>query len=118
MFEKEIAEAGITADRVVKAINDQFGFDLLAVSGEGVEYTSFRFHDSKRSGHITDWIAKHSVQAASLATERQVSYIMSLIRGGAANRGGYMSGPTTFDGVKQLTKTQASAYIDSLTGRY
>lgn len=56
--------------------------------------------------------------AAPLASERQVSYIMSLIHRGAHHEGGFFSGPTTLAGVQSLTRSEASTYIDSLTGRY
>lgn len=60
--------------------------------------------------------------AAPAATERQVAFIIRLI--GAAQRhgdeglGGFMHGPTTWDGISQLTRREASVYIDSLTGQY
>lgn len=56
---------------------------------------------------------------APLATERQVSYILTILARGAGDEGGYISGgPTTRDQIARLTRRQASDYIDSLTGRY
>lgn len=52
------------------------------------------------------------------ATERQVSYIMSLISQGAHEEGGFIAGPTTRAEIAKLTKAEASAYITSLKGNY
>lgn len=50
------------------------------------------------------------------ATARQVEYILSLLarHGG----GGFYQGPRDRGGIAQLTKAQASLYIDSLTDNY
>lgn len=53
-----------------------------------------------------------------LATDRQVAYVMSLIRGGAHREGGFMVGPTTIDKVRLMTRREASAYISSMKGDY
>lgn len=57
---------------------------------------------------------------ADAATGRQVDYIMSLLvkRARSGDRGGFMLGPTTREGVAQMTRTDASAYIDSLRETY
>lgn len=52
------------------------------------------------------------------ATDRQVDYIMSLLRSGRHQEGGFMTGPTTREGVAAMSKREASAYITSLTGQY
>ena len=68
--------------------------------------------------------AAETVKAAPVAgsqiTERQISFIMSLLgrRERSGEAGGFMAGPTTREGVARLTRNQASSYIDSLTGRY
>lgn len=56
--------------------------------------------------------------AEPLATEKQVAYILRLLAQGAADEGGFMSGPRDRAGIAAMTRRQASAYIDSLTGRY
>lgn len=55
-----------------------------------------------------------------LATERQVEYIVSLLARRARNGdgGGFFSGPTNIEGIRRLTKDEASTYIDSLTENY
>lgn len=55
-----------------------------------------------------------------LATDRQVSYIMSLLaqRASSGEGGGFFAGPTDEAGVRSMSRAQASAYITSLTGRY
>lgn len=55
-----------------------------------------------------------------LATERQVEYIVTLLARRARNGdgGGFFSGPTTIEGIRRLTKDEASTYIDSLTENY
>lgn len=52
----------------------------------------------------------------TLATPKQVDYIMTLLR--KHEGGGYMTGPTTREGVAALDRQTASAYIDSLKGEY
>lgn len=52
------------------------------------------------------------------ATARQVAFIMRLIARGAHHEGGFYIGPTTREGVEQMTKGAASAYITSLLGEY
>ena len=53
-----------------------------------------------------------------LATEKQIAFIMRLIDQGRADEGGFITGPTDRAGVARMTRRQASAYIDSLTGSY
>ncbi|WRS30616.1 hypothetical protein U6G28_02700 [Actinomycetaceae bacterium MB13-C1-2] len=53
----------------------------------------------------------------SPATDRQIAYIRTLIRKGAGSEGGFMRVPADADLVK-LSKREASALIDSLTGNY
>lgn len=55
-----------------------------------------------------------------LATGRQVEYILRLLesRRRTGEGGGFYSGPTTREEVELLSKSEASTYIDSLTGEY
>lgn len=55
-----------------------------------------------------------------LATPRQISYILRLLseREYSGEGGGFFMGPTDPDQVAELSKREASNYIDSLTGRY
>lgn len=62
--------------------------------------------------------AERAAQAPELATDRQVSYILDLIHQGRHEEGGFITGPTTREGVEQMTKVAASTYINSLTGNY
>jgi excisionase family DNA binding protein len=65
-------------------------------------------------------LAQIAADRGPLATPRQVDYIMQLLhaRTRSGDAGGFFSGPTTRDGVQELTRTQASTYIDSLTNNY
>ncbi|GAB3115609.1 hypothetical protein GCM10027160_23190 [Streptomyces calidiresistens] len=56
----------------------------------------------------------------ALATDRQISYILSLLarRRDSGEGGGFFSGPTTRADLELLSKAEASAYIDSLTDNY
>ena len=66
------------------------------------------------------YIAKTEAPKSDRATDRQVSYILSLLgsRTRSGEEGGFMSGPTTAAGVRKLTRQQASTYITSLKGQY
>jgi hypothetical protein len=55
--------------------------------------------------------------AEPMATERQISFIRSLIRDGKHLEGGFLSLRADMD-LSRLTRRQASSMIDSLTGRY
>lgn len=59
-------------------------------------------------------------QEMDLATDKQVGYIMTLLakRARTGDGGGFMSGPTTIEGVRAMKRADASLYIDSLTERY
>lgn len=58
------------------------------------------------------------VREQAPATAAQVDYIMSLIGDRRHEEGGWMSGPTTREGVAGMSRREASGYIDSLTDRY
>lgn len=59
-------------------------------------------------------------QDAGLATDAQVKYILDLLRQRSlrGDGGGFMTGPTTKDGIERLTRAQASTYITSLREEY
>lgn len=54
------------------------------------------------------------------ASERQINYILRLLadRRRSGEAGGFFYGPTTRSGIAQLSRNEASTYIDSLTGSY
>ncbi|MFC8723785.1 hypothetical protein [Streptomyces bacillaris] len=58
--------------------------------------------------------------ALGLATDRQVDYILRLLtaRRRSGEGGGFFDGPTDRAGIEQLTRADASTYINSLTGNY
>ncbi|MFM9373220.1 hypothetical protein [Streptomyces sp. Da 82-17] len=55
-----------------------------------------------------------------LATPRQVDYILQLLdqRAFSGEGGGFFYGPTDRAGIEELSKSEASSYIDSLKGNY
>lgn len=55
---------------------------------------------------------------ANAATDKQVNLIMRLIVQGRHLEGGYFTGPVSRDEVENLTKQEASSYIDSMLGNY
>lgn len=59
-------------------------------------------------------------QAALPASPRQVDYILSLLRRRtqSGEGGGFFAGPTDRNGIARLSRADASAYINSLTGDY
>lgn len=64
--------------------------------------------------------AFQAVEDKSLATPRQVGYIVSLLRERAKSGegGGFMVGPTETAEIRKMSKRDASAYINSLRGDY
>lgn len=59
-------------------------------------------------------------QATLRPTDRQVDYILNLLarRARSGEGGGFFTGPTDRAGIAKLSRGDASAYIDSLTGNY
>lgn len=65
------------------------------------------------------WDESEKRRNQGLATDRQVDYIMQLLTARQDGvGGGFMTGPTTREEVRKMTKAQASLYIDSLTEQY
>lgn len=64
--------------------------------------------------------AFQAVEDNSLATPRQVGYIVALLRERAKSGegGGFMVGPTETAEIRKMSKRDASAYINSLRGDY
>lgn len=79
-------------------------------SNEAIERAYSSIREQAQTPRTTD--------GEPLATPKQVEFIMTLIHRGAHEEGGYMTGPTIRDGVAAMGRREASAYIDSLTGRY
>lgn len=84
--------------------------------------------DADRIARLVDaYVAKRDAAKATpapaaqsdqpMATERQIAFIRSLIDRGAHRQGGFVTVRAT-DDLSTLTRSQASAMIDSLTGRY
>jgi len=67
-----------------------------------------------------DEAAERARTAQNLATERQISYILDLLaqRRRSGEGGGFFNGPTDRAGIAALSRSEASAYIDSLKGDY
>ncbi|MFD9004444.1 hypothetical protein ACFV0T_26385 [Streptomyces sp. NPDC059582] len=65
-------------------------------------------------------LAEARAQKGELATPRQVAYILTLLerRQHSGDGGGFFYGPTSQAGIEELSKREASTYIDSLTGNY
>jgi hypothetical protein len=65
-------------------------------------------------------LAEIASRKGTLATERQVDYILQLLaaREISGEGGGFFSGPTNRAGIEELSKVEASRYISSLKGDY
>jgi hypothetical protein len=65
-------------------------------------------------------LARLAREKGSLATPRQVDYILILLqeREYSGEGGGFFSGPKDRAGLEQLSKREASLYIQSLKGDY
>ncbi|QLQ16162.1 MAG: hypothetical protein HZY73_11425 [Micropruina sp.] len=103
----EADAAGITADELEAAGLGSFGTD-----GDGDRVFAIKWADAEKA---REYIAAKTAptRTESLATERQVNFIMSLIARGCRD-GGWCDGPETREGVARMSKTSASMYIDSL----
>lgn len=107
----EADAAGITADELEAAGLGSFGTD-----GDGDRVFAIKWADAEKASEYI--AAKTAAKTAptrteSLATERQVSFIMSLIARGCRD-GGWCDGPESREGVARMSKASASMYIDSL----
>lgn len=58
--------------------------------------------------------------AQNLATEAQIAYILDLLarRRRTGEAGGFFDGPTDRAQIAAMSRSEASAYIDSLKGEY
>ncbi|WP_030569783.1 hypothetical protein [Streptomyces aureocirculatus] len=64
--------------------------------------------------------AEQARAARNLATERQIRYILDLLarRRRDGEGGGFFTGLTDYAGIAKLSRSEASAYIDSLKGQF
>ena len=69
-----------------------------------------------RKQYLADLARVHGPRA----TVKQVDYILRLLasRARLGEGGGFMTGPTTREGIEEMSSVDASAYIDSLRGNY
>lgn len=67
-----------------------------------------------------DQLSRIAESKGPLATPRQVDYILSLLdaRRYDGNGGGFFTGPTNRPGIEELSRGEASMYIDSLKENY
>jgi hypothetical protein len=75
--------------------------------------------DAEKRGAAAE-SAFRAAEDNSRATPRQVGYIVALLRQRArsGDGGGFMVGPTETDEIRKMSKSDASAYINSLTDNY
>jgi hypothetical protein len=92
--------AGITVEELNAMVAELRRFSLASCSGSDAQ-------------GIKQEIAEREIHnRRNLATDAQVAYIWDLL-----HRGEYpswFSGPTTYDAIQRLTRSDASMYIDSL----
>lgn len=103
-----IRQAEIHVDGSAKRIQEAAEAEAIAAAEQAVR--------DARAAHLAE-IAR---QKGPLATPRQVEFIMQLLdyRQRTGEGGGFFDGPTTRAGVEELSKAEASLYIDSLKGNY
>lgn len=110
---------GYTPERIVAALGSD-------AQGMG-RYRAFNGKSRRWMDAQLDAIAQRAeAQAAQarrnadLATPRQINYILDLLaqRSRTGEEGGFMTGPTDRAGIDKMTRSVASAYIDSLKGAY
>lgn len=140
---QHLLDNGHTAEGITTAINDKkFRLDLrkdgslfeVQVSPRSI-YTAFEwvkkalaalpteapsFDDTAEVIDITTRkpITTTPATTTPMVTLAQRKLIARLIGQGRHLEGGYAAGPTTEEGIARMTRQGASAYIDSLTGRY
>lgn len=127
-------DAGID-DSLIEDWTDEAGAFRYALTSKNVTNPKVQVANEIRA-RITKHIAdrEHAVLAeaaraaginppptpGNAATPAQVDYIMNLLarRIETGEAGGFMTGPTTREGVQNMTKADASLYIKSLKGDY
>lgn len=98
---------------------------VIPASQEDAEARAIAMADRLDAEAATKATAPQAPAAAApadptLATERQVSTIIGLLKARriSGEEGGFMSGPTDTAAIRKMTRAQASAYITSLKGAY
>ncbi|WP_030888201.1 hypothetical protein [Streptomyces sp. NRRL S-1868] len=116
-----LVQAGITPKEIVAALGrDAEGMGRYRkLNGRSRRWIDTMLTEVKLAA---DNAAAHERARATqdLATERQVSYILDLLakRRRSGEGGGFLTGPTTRAGIAKMSRSEASAYIDSLKGDY
>ncbi len=112
------AEAvGITIEDIAKKVRLPYAAAWAVANISGRDWTRIDDMIAERESRTEE---AAPAAAAPLATAKQIDYIMSLLAGRArtGEEGGFMTGPTTREGVAKMTRTAASNYISSLKGGY
>ena len=120
---KRIETLGWTSEKVALAASN-FGLDTEIARSGSVYISGDRGRVERMMTAVQKRVFEADAQAESeartRATASQVSYILDLIakrtRGGEV--AGFMTGPTTRAEIERMSRTEASAYIDSLRESY
>ncbi len=109
--------------RIIAALPVRYYGGIIYTTSEGEYTVKSRDAEARVEAWLTEQVVaevtSQSAAGAPLATERQVAYIMSLVRDGAHLEGGFIMGQApTAASVRRMTRAAASALIDSLTGNY
>lgn len=114
-----LVDAGITPQQIVAALGaDAQGMGRYRrLSGRSRRWIDAQLADIDAAAERA---AERAQVTQNLATERQIDYILNLLdrRRRDGEGGGFFNGPTDYAGIAKLSRTEASAYIDSLTGSY
>ena len=117
----EMLHAGMTIDEIQTRVHAQRGDDFHTywddIDGVTVQIISApnrRTVDAFERVYAAWTTTGRTNRPANAATDRQVAFIMRLIADGEY---GWYNGPRDIAGVRNLTKRQASTYIDALLGR-
>lgn len=117
----KLVAAGITPEQIVAALgSDAQGMGRhRPFNGRSRRWVDARLDGiAARADAVAD--AQEAARQQNLATPRQVDYILSLLAGRRrdGDTSGFMTGPTDRAGIEQMTRSEASTYIDSLKGAY
>ncbi|WP_338683979.1 hypothetical protein QD712_25940 [Streptomyces acidiscabies] len=115
----KLVQGGITPEQIVAALgSDAQGMGRYRrLNGRSRRWIDAKLIDIELAAEDT---ARRARTTQGLATQSQIDYILNLLarRTRTGEGGGFFDGPADRAGIAALSRSEASAYVNSLKGEY